>query len=111
MQQIKLDVDNNIVIEKGDFVVIDGINACAQDTKNRIGIVKGEDPYDTDKGTDYYNELLGKMGGEDFIRAEIRKRILDSDEIIGITRMTLEHGQQQVTITADITTIYGRTTI
>ncbi len=111
MQTLKIDDNNNLVIANGSLVVIDGIEACAQDTKTRIGIVRGEDPYDTEKGVDFYNKMLGKMGGEDYIRSEIQKRINDSDEVLGITRMTMEHINNEINITADIATIYGGTTI
>ena len=62
MQTLRLDDGNNLVIADKGLVVIDGADACAQDTKTRIGLVRGENPYDTTEGVDYYNELLGKMG-------------------------------------------------
>ena len=109
MQTLKLDENNNLMLSRGALVVIDGIDACAQDTKTRIGLVRGENPYDITQGADYYNELLGKMGGTAYIREEIRKRILDNEEIVGIKRMTIDedHANQQTTVTANIATIYG----
>lgn len=109
MQTLKLDENNNLVLSRGELVVIDGIDACAQDTKTRIGLVRGENPYDITQGADYYNELLGKMGGTEYIREEVRKRILDNEEIVGIKLMTIEedHANQQTTVTANIATIYG----
>lgn len=113
MQTLKLDDDNNLVIADRGLVVISGVDACAQDTKTRIGLVRGENPYDTTEGADYYNELLGKMGGGAYIRAEITKRILANDEIIGIKRMTLEedHANHRTLLTANIATIYGDVTL
>lgn len=109
MQTLKLDDDNNLVIADKGLVVIDGVDACAQDTKTRIGLVRGENPYDMTEGADYYNELLGKMGGTAYIREEISKRILANEEIVGIKRMTIEEDQrtQKTTLTANIATIYG----
>ena len=109
MQTLKLDDDNNLVIADKGLVVIDGVDACAQDTKTRIGLVRGENPYDTTEGADYYNELLGKMGGTAYIREEISKRILANEEIVGIKRMTIEEDQrtQKTTLTVNIATIYG----
>ena len=109
MQTLKLDENNNLVLSRGELVVIDGIDACAQDTKTRIGLVRGENPYDITQGADYYNELLGKMGGTEYIREEVRKRILDNEEIVGIKLMTIQedHANQQTTVTANIATIYG----
>ena len=109
MQTLRLDDGNNLVIADKGLVVIDGADACAQDTKTRIGLVRGENPYDTTEGVDYYNELLGKMGGEAYIRADISKRIMANDEIIGIRRMTIDEDREThvTTLTAEIATIYG----
>ena len=109
MKTLQLDDNNNLVIKQGALVVIDGIEACSQDTKTRIGLVRGENPYDTTEGADYYNELLGKMGGVNYVREEIRKRILANDEIIGIKQMESEENRNthQLSITANIATIYG----
>lgn len=109
MQTLRLDNDNNLVIADKGLVVIDGAEACAQDTKTRIGLVRGENPYDITEGTDYYNELLGKMGGSAYIRSEITKRILANDEVIGIKRMTIDEDREShvTTLTAEIATIYG----
>lgn len=109
MQTLKLDEANNLVVSAGGLIVIDGVEACAQDTKTRVGLVRGENPYDVTQGADYYNELLGKMGGTTYIREEIRKRILDNDEIIGIKQMAVEEDRatQRTTLTANIATIYG----
>lgn len=113
MQTLKLDSDNNLVLDRGMLVVIDGIHACAQDTKTRIGLVRGENPYDTTDGTDFYNELLPKMGGIEYLREEIRDRIMASDEIIGIRTLSTENdtATRTLIVTADIATIYGETTI
>ena len=107
MQTLQLDNDNNIVFVRGEPVVIDGIDACAQDTKNRIGIVRGGNPLDTSQGADFYNKLLGKMGGVEYIRESIRERILDNDEITGIRTMETKFENETLTITANIDTIYG----
>lgn len=109
MQTLKIDDNNNLVTTNGGLVVIDGVDACAQDTKTRIGLVRGENPYDATQGADFYNELLGKMGGTNYIREEIRKRILDNDEILGIKQMTIEEDRinHRTTLTANIATIYG----
>lgn len=111
MKTLKLDQNNNLVITRGRLTIIDGIDACAQDTKTRIGLVRGENPYDTTEGGDYYNEMLNKMGGIEYVREEVRKRIMAGDEILGIKTLSAEENKasQQLTITADIATIYGDT--
>lgn len=93
--------------------MIDGIDACAQDTKTRIGLVRGENPYDTEDGTDFYSEILPKLGGIEYIREEIRRRILNNQEILGIRKLTTEHDREAriLNVVAEIATIYGETTI
>lgn len=107
MQTLQLDENNNLVLTRQSLNVIDGIEACAQDTRTRVGICRGENPYDTTQGADYFNELLGKMGGQDYIREIIRARILDHPEITGITSLDFKPSNDTATITANITTIYG----
>lgn len=113
MQTLQIDQDNNLVITRDNLTVTDGINACAQDTKTRIGLIRGENPYDTSDGIAFYTDILGKMGGVDFVRSEIRNRIMMSDEITGITRLAVEENRETQTtnVAADITTIYGGITL
>lgn len=107
MQTLQIDDNNNLVLNQNSLRVISGIDACAQDTKTRVGICRGENPYDTTQGADYFNELLGKMGGVDYIREIIRMRILDNPEITGINSLDFKPAGDTATLTANITTIYG----
>ena len=38
MQTVQIDADNNLIIVNGSLKVIDGVEACAQDTKTRVGL-------------------------------------------------------------------------
>lgn len=107
MQTLQLDANNNLLLTQNNMAVIDGVNACAQDTRTRVGICRGENPYDVTQGTDYFNELLGKMGGIDYLRENIRLRIMDNDEITGVRSLTVDTDHDTATITANIDTIYG----
>lgn len=107
MQTLQLDEHNNLVFADGSLTVIDGINACAQDTKTRVGLCLGENPYDTEEGIDYFNSVLGKMGGVDNIREKIRKRITANDEIVQINSLQVKQNGKRLNITADISSIYG----
>ena len=93
--------------------IIDGIEACAQDTKTRVGLVRGENPFDTTEGADYFNTMLSKMGGVEYVREEIRKRIQANTEVLGIKTLAIEtdSNARTMTVTADVATIYGDTTI
>lgn len=107
MQTLQLDDNNNLVIKNGKLSVIEGIEACAQNTKTRIGICRGENPYNTAEGADFFNELLGKMGGRDYVREVIRKRILANSEIVQINSMDISLAKDELIVTSEISSIYG----
>ena len=107
MQTLQLDEHNNLVLEDGSLTVIDGISACAQDVKTRVGLCLGENPYDTEEGIDYFNEVLGKTGGIDGVREMIRRRIKDNEEIVQINRLSTSSADNVLNITAEISITYG----
>ena len=107
MQTMQLDEHNNLVLEDGSLTVIDGISACAQGVKTRVGLCLGENPYDTEEGIDYFNEVLGKTGGIDGVREMIRRRIKDNEEIVQINRLSTSSADNVLNITAEISSIYG----
>lgn len=107
MKTLQIDENNNLVMVQGRITVIDGIEACAQDTRTRVGICKGENPYNTEQGADYFNEILGKIGGEEYIRENIRSRILDNEEIVKINNMKVSRDKTTTSVTAEISSIYG----
>lgn len=107
MQTLQLDEHNNLVISNTSLNVIDGIEACAQDTKTRVGLCFGENPYDVTEGIDYFNDILGRLGGLDYVREAIRKRILASDEIVQIENMETKAHNGELDVVVNISSIYG----
>jgi len=107
MQTLKLDDKNNLVIAKCGLAIIVDVDACAQDTRTRIGLNTGEYPYDTSLGLPFFDEILGKMGGADFIASSIRARILDNPEIVSIERIDITRDHNELDITAEVSSIYG----
>ena len=107
MISLELDKDNNLVITGGNLSTVSGVTACAQDTRTRVGLCAGENPYDTTEGIDYFNEMLGKLGGMDYIRERLRERILANPEITTINKLDIVSANGTTTVTADISTVYG----
>lgn len=107
MQTVQIDADNNLIIVNGSLKVIDGVEACAQDTKTRVGLCQGENPFDTTEGIDYFNNILGKIGGFDYVREAVRKRILANDEIVQIESLNVTYNNRQLDVLADVSSIYG----
>lgn len=108
MQTLKIDADNQLVVEQGGLKVINGIDAAAQDSRTRVGLYKGEDPFDVEKGIDFDSDLLGKMGGADYIRDLIAARITAGEDIESVGNVTLERDGNALNVTAEVDTIYGR---
>ena len=111
MTTLEMDADNNLLVENKTLKTTNGIVACTQDTRTRVGIVEGENPYNTSQGIAYFDDVLGKMGGWEYIRLAITKRILDNPEINGVRRLEIDSEADTTTVTADIETIYGVTQI
>ena len=111
MQTLKLDENNNLVLDKNNLQILNGIEACAQDTRTRVGICRGENPYNTSQGSDYFGEILGKMGGQGYVRDIIRERIGDNEEIVQINSLEIFHNKETMQVVAEISSIYGVFTI
>lgn len=107
MQTLKLDAGNNLVVSQKNIAVISGIDACAQDTARRVGLVRGENPMNTNEGIDYMNGFLGKPGTASGLEAAVRSRISDNPEIYGISSLDMELDGTVLTIRSEVDTIYG----
>lgn len=111
MTTLQMDDNNNLVVQNHNLHTIHGISACAQDTKTRVGIVQGENPYNTEQGIAYFDDVLGKLGGTEYVKLAITDRILDNPEITGVTNIDITSNGDETTVTADVETIYGVTQI
>ena len=111
MTTLEMDSNNNLVVKNANLHTVTGIVACAQDTRTRVGIVQGENPYDTSQGIAYFDDVLGKLGGIEYIRLAITDRIMDSSEIVGVSNLDITSNDGTTTVTADVETIYGVTQI
>lgn len=107
MQTLKLDDNNNLVLNQNSLVILDNIEACAQDTRTRIALFKGEDFTDTTRGISYFDNVLGVYVGQDDIKNQIKKRILDNPEIYSINRINLTKTDNKVQLNTEINSIYG----
>ena len=106
MDTLSLDADNNLVIGNNSLQLKSAINACAQDAKTRVGLYLGENQFNLDEGIDYDNEVLGKVGGENYFRAAIINR-LQNDEIRSIYGVSVEKVDDTLQVETEMDTIYG----
>lgn len=107
MKTVYLDENNNLVLKSGSLQLKNGINALAQDIKTRVGLCRGENRFDILEGIDYDNEMLGKFGGQEFYRQTIRNRIIGNPEVEGVREIEFQKSGTQLTVTAEIKSIYG----
>lgn len=109
MTTLQMDDNNNLLVKNNNLQTTNAIVACAQDTRTRVGIVQGENPYNTEQGIAYFDDILGKLGGVEYMRLAITDRILDNPEIVGVSNLDITSGEGTTTVTADVETIYGVT--
>lgn len=111
MITFELDGDNNIVIDNGSISLLQDEYATAQDLARELNLVKGENLLNTDDGLDWDNEILGKMGGIDYITSQVRNRILENEEVVNIVSMSTTRDGDTLDITTQINSIYGVITV
>lgn len=112
MTTLGLDENNNLIISQGRLVVKEGLKALAQDTRTRLCMCKGENPYNKEEGIDFDNEMLGKFGGINYYKQAIRNRLLDhSENITNINKITIEKEDDGLVITAEIESNLGSFTV
>lgn len=107
MSTIQLDSHNNIELVNGNINTLTGIEALKQDLTNKLSICFGENPYDIEQGIDYDNQVLGKLGGLDFIKNSIRNELLKNSEVLSVEEIAVENTDNQLKIMLYINSIYG----
>ena len=111
MRVRKLTSDGDMTIGHGieDFHV-DSPDGVAQNVMTRLQLWKGSWFIDTEEGTPWMQEILGK---HDAIDAVVKSRILDTPGVKEITssESILNPDDRKLTITATISTSYGEATI
>lgn len=108
MSSLAIDENNNLMLEGGNLFAKTDAEALAQDIKTRLGLCRGENPFDTDEGIDYDNDVLGKKAGQNYYRQVIRNRILeDPTNIINVNEVRFSSQGDQVTLEAEIESVFG----
>ena len=107
MKTLELDESNNIIIKNGNFKVLEGLPAIAQSIKNQISLIAKENPFNTKDGIDYFNQELGKMGGIEFLKSEIKAVILKNKDVLEVSNFNLSRDKTNLLISIDIKTKQG----
>jgi hypothetical protein len=80
---LKLTADHDIEIDEatGDLVLVDGVDAIAQDCDVRLKFFLGEWYLDTRLGVPYYQQILGQKPRLTAVKGIFRKAILSTPGI------------------------------
>jgi hypothetical protein len=111
MKTLKLDKNNNLIISQKNINVIDGIDACSQDCINRLGLIQGENPYNIDEGIDYFGEILGIIGNNEYYKDVFTNRIKENEEITEVNNIEISKDNNELKVEISINSIYGNITI
>lgn len=110
MITIKEDEKGIVIDEYGNIALLSDIDALAQDVKTRLLLNQGENPYNLDEGINYQDDILGKFGGEEYVRNIYKARIEENDEITEVQNIQVERGEgNTLSVSAEVYNIYGVT--
>lgn len=87
-------------------------DAVGQAIKTRLGLITGEYWLNTNEGTPWRTQVLGKYTSNSY-DAVLKARILKTQGVLSIDayESALNRDRRALTVTATATTIYGKTTI
>lgn len=88
---LKLDSNGDLAIEDGDLVLIDGVEAIAQDCEVRLKFFQGEWFLDQRLGVPWFQKILGHKPRLNAVSQIIQKAILTTPGILAITDFALDY--------------------
>lgn len=91
--------------------ILSGIDACAQATRGRCLIRRGEDIFNTLIGVDYLRNILTSNPDYDAARRDLIREISRGQDIISVESLEINTKGSTFEFTAEILTIYGETEI
>lgn len=111
MKVRRLDDDGDMVLGHGAYDYHDGTaEGVAQCVMTRLALWKGAWFIDTDEGTPWIQEILGK---HEAVEAVLRSRILETPGVqeLDSFEVVFDPDTRKIQITAEIETIYGDATV
>lgn len=101
--------------EWGDLYLADGSNlvllsgdvACAQDVGQATKMVRGENPFSTNDGVDYFGVVFSPTPDYDQFRYQITRAALTVPDTIDVSSLDISISGGQLDYVMDVTTIYG----
>jgi len=87
----KLDSNHDLAIENNDLVLIDGVDAVAQDVLIRLQFFLEEWFLDTRLGLPWFQKILGEKPSSSLVSQIIRTAILTTPGMVSINDFTTEY--------------------
>lgn len=96
-------LDGDLVIEAGDFALIRGPDAIAQDANLRVALFKGEWPLDLRVGIDYRSLFFDVRPPDTVVRAVYDQVLRETAGVQAVTRLSLSYERRSRTLTVQAT--------
>jgi hypothetical protein len=111
---LKLDADTGgLVVEGGDFVIIEDLDVVAQRLRLVLRTVLGEWFLDTTHGVDYFGTILVKGAQQSRVESELRTKILAVPNVLALARFdaTYDTELRRFSLVFEVSTDFGTVTI
>jgi len=96
-------LDGDLVIEAGDFALIRGADAIAQDANLRVALFQGEWPLDLRVGIDYRSLFFDVRPPDTVVRAVYDQVLRETAGVQAVTRLALDYDRATRTLTVQAT--------
>lgn len=112
MIDFALDDSGDLAIVNNDLVMIDGAERVRQQLQIKLRLWAGEWFMDTEFGTPYLSDILGKQLSLGGAVAALKKSILEVDGVQTITRFeyNFNRASRSLSVDFEVTTPYGLVT-
>lgn len=91
MSDLKLDSSGDLAIENDSVVLVEGVDAVAQDIDIRLKFFLGEWFLDRRLGVPYYEKILGQKPRLAAIKSIFRAAILTTPGVTAVNDLTVEY--------------------
>lgn len=88
---LKLGTDHDLAIENNDLVLVDGLDAIAQDLRCRLQFFLGEWFLDQRIGMPYFQQILGAKPRLPVIKEIFRKAIMSTPGVLGLNDLSVDY--------------------
>jgi len=110
MQDFKLTTDHDLDVTTLDLALIDEAARVRQQLLIKLRLWTGEWFLDTEFGTPYLQEILGKQLTLYGALAALRKSIMEVDDVLQITTFThkFDNFSRKLSVSFEVSTPYGQ---